>query len=102
MNRLATLGLATGLGLTALFATGCEKPPSRDECEALLEHYVELLVNSDRPGTSAAELHKLQLQAREKAKSDPEFQHCSTRVSRRALTCALSAPSADILEQCLL
>ncbi len=81
---------------------GCNKPPTHDECDALLDHYVELLVSSDRPGTSAADLHKLKLQAREKAKLDPEFAACSERVSRHALECALSAPNADLLEQCLL
>jgi hypothetical protein len=86
----------------ALLALGCGKRPSHDECEALLDHYVELLVNSDRPGTNAAELHKLKLLARDKAKSDPEFATCSQRVSRRELECAMSASNADLLEQCLL
>jgi hypothetical protein len=80
----------------------CAKPPTKQECDALLDHYVEMLVNSDRPGTSAGELHKLQLLARDKAKTDPEFAACSERVSRHALECALSAPNADELEQCLL
>ena len=69
---------------------------------ALLDHYVELLVASDRPGTNAAELQKLQQQARDKAKEDPEFAACTERVSRRELECALSASNADLLEQCLL
>ena len=86
----------------ALSAQGCGKRPSHEECEALLDHYVELLVNSDRPGTNAAELHKLQLQAREKAKDDPEFSACTERVSRRELDCAMKASNADLLEQCLL
>ena len=86
----------------ALLAQGCGKRPSHDECAALLDHYVELLVNSDRPGTTAAELHKLQLQARDKAKEDPEFGACTERVSRRELECAMSAANADVLEQCLL
>jgi hypothetical protein len=90
------------LGGSALFASACGKPPTHDECDALLDHYVELLVSSDRPGTSAAELHKLQIQARDKAKIDPEFASCSERVSRRAFECAMSAPNADVLEQCLL
>jgi len=90
------------LASCALLTQGCGKRPSHDECEALLDHYVELLVNSDRPGTSAAELHKLQLQARDKAKADSEFGACTERVSRRELDCAMSAPNADILEQCLL
>ncbi len=86
----------------ALLAQSCSKRPSHDECAALLDHYVELLVNSDRPGTNAAELHKLQLQARDKAREDPEFGACTERVSRRELECALSASNADVLEQCLL
>ena len=86
----------------SLLVTACGKPPSAEECGALLDHYVELLVNSDRPGTNAGELHKLQVQAREKAASDPEFSECSARVSRRAYECAMSAPNADKLEQCLL
>ncbi len=90
------------LVLAVLVIGGCGKAPTRDECDALLDHYVELLVNSDRPGTTAADLHKLKLQARDKAKVDPEFASCSERVSRRALECALSAPNADVLEQCLL
>jgi hypothetical protein len=86
----------------AFSLVGCGKAPSSSECDALLDHYVELLVNSDRPGTSASELHKLQIQAHEKAKTDPEFAECSTRVSRRQLECAMSASNADVLEQCLL
>ncbi|HEX2673153.1 MAG TPA: hypothetical protein VHM25_19870 [Polyangiaceae bacterium] len=86
----------------ALIMQGCAKRPTHEECEALLDHYVELLVNSDRPGTNAAEKHKLQLQAREKAKEDPEFAACSERVSRREFDCAMSASNADLLEQCLL
>jgi hypothetical protein len=86
----------------ALLPAGCQKRPSHDECAALLDHYVELLVTSDRPGTNAAELHKLQLLARDKAKQDPEFGQCSERVSRRELECAMSASNADLLEQCLL
>jgi hypothetical protein len=85
-----------------LFLSACGKPPTHDECDALLDHYVELLVGSDRPGTSAADLHKLKLLARDKAKIDPEFAACSERVSRRAFDCAMSAPNADVLEQCLL
>jgi hypothetical protein len=86
----------------ALGSTGCAKRPSQEECAALLDHYVELLINSDRPGTNAAEKHKLQLLARDKAKEDPEFAACSERVSRRELDCAMNAANADVLEQCLL
>jgi len=90
------------LASSALSTQGCGKRPTHGECDALLDHYVELLVNSDRPGTNAAELQKLQLQARDKAKEDPEFAACPERVSRRELDCAMKAANADVLEQCLL
>ena len=100
-GRAAPLAVTLVAG-GALLLGACGKPPSHAECDALLDHYVELLVNSDRLGTSAAELHKLQLQARQKAGTDPEFVQCNKRVSRRAYDCAMSAPNADKLEQCLL
>ncbi|MEO6600957.1 MAG: hypothetical protein ABIQ16_13845 [Polyangiaceae bacterium] len=90
------------LGCGLSFVSACGKAPTHDECDALLDHYVELLVNSDRPETSAADLHKLKLQAHEKAKLDPDFAECSSRVSRSAFECAMGAPNADVLEQCLL
>ncbi|HWZ90974.1 MAG TPA: hypothetical protein VNW92_19065 [Polyangiaceae bacterium] len=102
MRRRAVRLAGTLLACTAALLSACSKPPSHAECDALLDHYVELLVTSDRPGTSAGELHKLQILARQKAESDPEFSQCSQRVSRRAYDCAMSAPNADKLEQCLL
>jgi hypothetical protein len=102
MSRRAARLAVTLLGCGAGLLGACGKPPSHDECDALLDHYVELLVNSDRPGTTAGELHKLQVQARQKAVSDPEFAECSKRVSRRAYDCAMSASNADKLEQCML
>ena len=100
-ERAASLAVTLSVGV-ALLLGACAKPPSHEECDALLDHYVELLVHSDRPGTSAAELHKLQIQARQKAGTDPEFADCNERVSRRAYECAMSASNADKLEQCLL
>lgn len=100
-RRAAHLGV-TFLAFAALSLASCAKPPGPAECDALLDHYVELLVNSDRPATSAGELQKLQVQARQKATHDPEFRDCSQRVSRRAYDCAMSASNPDKLEQCLL
>jgi len=98
-----TLRLTSAILISCMLCcVSCGKRPSHEECSALLDHYVELLVDSDRPGTNAAEKHKLQLLARDKAKEDPEFAACSERVSRRELDCAMNASNADVLEQCLL
>jgi hypothetical protein len=81
---------------------GCSKALDHAECDALMDRYTELLVRSDRSGATAAELVKLQAAARTRAAHDPAFAQCSSRVSRRAFECAMSAENVDRLEQCLL
>ena len=56
MNGRAARLAVTLLACGAVCLSACGKPPSHDECDALLDHYVELLVNSDRPGTNAGRL----------------------------------------------
>ena len=88
--------------LAVLMLSGCSKPLDQTECASLLDRYTELLVRSDREGTSAGDLLKLQEAARERARRDPDFQNCSDRVSRRAFECAMAAENVDRLEQCML
>jgi hypothetical protein len=83
----------------ALF--GCGPAPTPAECNALLDRYVQKLVDSDRPGLSAGELLKLQVEARARAAKDPAFAECSARVSRSAYDCAIRAETVDRIEICL-
>jgi hypothetical protein len=94
--------MSSPLLLAPLALSGCGKPLSQAECAALLDRYTELLVRSDREGTSAGDLVELQEAARERASRDPHFQACSARVSRRAFECAMAAENVDRLEQCML
>jgi hypothetical protein len=95
----ARLGVLLAL---AAPATGCKKPISREECDQLLDHYVELLLKSDRPDVRAEELLRLQNEARAKAAEDPAFQHCTDEVERAQFHCAMQAKNPDRLEQCML
>jgi hypothetical protein len=100
---VAALGASGLCVLTPVVTTvGCSQPLSAEECNGLLDHYVSLLAASDRPGTSDIELLRLQAEARQKALHDPAFRRCASEVSRRKFECAMQAPSADRLEQCLL
>ncbi len=93
----------SGCALLALGALGCHGERLKDEeCRALLDRYTELLVRSDREGTTAAELVKLQEAARERAARDTQFRECGSRVSRSAFECAMAAQNVDRMEQCLL
>ena len=92
----------TLLPLCFLLLSSCGKPLSAEECNALLDRYVTLLAASDRPGTTDVELVRLRAQAREKAATAPAFRRCGKEVARRKFECAMRAPNADVLEQCLL
>jgi hypothetical protein len=88
--------------LLALPLLGCGKRLEPQECDALLDHYVELLLRDDRPKSSAGEVMRVQQEARRKAAQDPAFKECRQRVTRRGFECAMDAQDANRLEQCLL
>lgn len=93
--------LATA-GAMVLLQAGCSKPLSPQECNALLDRYVDMLARSRTPDASVEDILELQARARREAASDREFSRCATKVSRSQFECAMSAPDVDKLEQCLL
>lgn len=98
-----TLRLLASLSLLGcVFTSACSESLSSVECETLLDRYVDLLVASDRPGTTDGELVRLKALARERASRDPAFQRCSSRISRNQFDCAMRAENVDRLEQCML
>lgn len=101
MNRKRGPWVAAGLAL-CLFITGCGKPLSEEECGALLDHYTGKVIDQARPKATRAERSELILEARQKAKLDPEFSACSSRVSRNEFECAMQAVNADQIERCLM
>ena len=94
--------LRVGAIALLLLATGCGKRLEANECQLLLDHYVELLLRDDRPKSSAGEILRVQQEARKKAERDPAFHECRERVSRSGFACAMDAQDANRLEQCLL
>jgi hypothetical protein len=90
------------LSCTPLGFGGCHEPLTEGECNRMLGHYVDLIVHSDRPGTSTEELLRMQKEARQQAADDPAFRRCSSDVSRPKYECALRATTTDKLEQCIL
>lgn len=88
------------LGALAL-GVGCQQPLTATECGTLLDRYVELLLNSDRRDTTAAERFRLREETRRKAATDPEFCACPNRVTRAQFECAMKALNVDDMERCL-
>jgi hypothetical protein len=90
------------LGLVAV--VGCAARLDESECDQLLDHYTARLLLEEQPQMSDVEVERKQQQARQLARETPrfEFQRCSELVSRTEFECALSAPSVDSIERCLL
>ena len=80
----------------------CGKPLSQAECDQLLDHYTELLLQAYRPESTGRQRITARASARAKARHDPAFLQCSHKVSRAAFECAMRADNPDALEQCLL
>jgi hypothetical protein len=97
LQRFVALASCAAFGLA-----GCDQPLNAAECAELLDRYVTLLANSDRPQTTEMDLLRLRAEARERASRDPAFKQCPSAVSRTKLRCALAAPNVDVFEQCLL
>ncbi len=80
---------------------GCGKPVEQRECDQMLDRYVEFLMHDQEPDVPFEEVRRKQRAARAKAESSPEFAACTSQVSRKQYDCAMHAPNADRLEQCL-
>jgi hypothetical protein len=98
-SRRTALGLGLSFGL-ALVA--CRKPPTAEECGALVQRYAETLVDKERPGLSHGERERLIAAAVASASAGPAFRTCPRQVSRSSLECAQAAFNPDEIERCLI
>ena len=91
------------LGALACCAA-CESGLSEQQCDQLLDRYVEKLVTEEHPEASLAEVVQKQKRARELARSDPrfEFDRCSETVRGSQFRCAMKAHTVNGMEQCLI
>ncbi len=82
--------------------SSCGERVTEQQCSALLDRYVEQLADQNSFGENKKEAPRLKREASELARRDPSFQKCPHEVSRAQWDCAMQAPNADRLEQCLL
>jgi hypothetical protein len=87
----------------AIALSACQKPLADAECNRLLDRYTEFLVREEEPGATPERLAHALEEARLAAERDPRFEmaECPRRVPRRGFECAMSAPSVDAIERCL-
>jgi hypothetical protein len=85
----------------ACAGAGCVRHATNEECTALLDRYVELLVHEQDPKAGDEELARQKSATREKATHDASFAACPKEVTANAARCAMDAPNVDEFEKCL-
>jgi hypothetical protein len=103
-RSLAPLALVAGL------ATGCGDAPSKDDCEKLLEHLVELEVSAGgaKPPTegdqAAIDAARAELAKQKKAIVDAAsakfIEACADKTPKAVVTCSLAAKSLEDVAKC--
>jgi hypothetical protein len=103
----ATALAITALSLNALALTGCSKKVTPDECEAMLDRYLDL---SMAPDPELARMPQQQVEGvisarKAERRSDHAYlqarARCAAEVSRAELECAMKAPTANDWEACI-
>ena len=97
----------SSLAAFVIFCTGCAKKPTPDECDAILDRYLEL---SMAPGPELSRMPPQQVESfistrkaeRRGGKAYEQARaRCQAEVSRAELECAMTAPTANDWEACL-
>lgn len=92
-------------GLCVFVTVACARP-SRDECAAVVERYVDMRAADDPDVTSAPEARKAEAREASKEKKRRDFAYeariaqCTREVSRSELACGMSAPTPNEWEAC--
>ncbi len=80
----------------ACFAS-CARRPSAEQCDAMLDRYLELSEEEQRPAARAEHIaHRRATLAYVSAEK-----RCSQEISNAELECAMKAPSANDWEACI-
>lgn len=99
--RMRSLSIGVGAVVVALFATGCKKKATQKECDALIEHYAEIVVSERLPEAGAPAIKAEQDKEKSEARGDDSFKNCSSEVQIEELQCAMSAKSSEAIRKCL-
>lgn len=87
----------------ALFAVGCNKGPSDDQCKKLLTHLVDIEFKAAGAAATSdtlkADIAK-QKTAVTEAKSKEFLDTCKTKMAKSRVECALSASDAEGMAKC--
>lgn len=108
MTRSAVLFVVVLIFVTVVGAAGCSSNPSRSECNAIVEHLIDVftagkLEEPNRPKDYGAyvETWRRMLKDDKDATHESLMQICTTQIASGASACILGAKSERDLATCL-
>jgi hypothetical protein len=95
--------IASALGVVAsVWGVGaCKGHVSREQCDALVEHFADMVVHERMPSADAEVVAKEKAREREEAARDDSFKNCPTELRSDDYSCAMSARTSEALIECL-
>lgn len=98
---MSALRRSLALAPFLLALPGCQEHASQAECEALLEHGVELSIRDKHPSANPTLLASEKARRRRQPPGRQAIEACTREVSKKALDCAMQASHIDDYERCL-
>lgn len=80
---------------------GCKKKITQAQCDQLLEHFAELVVNERFVDAGPVAIAAERERERQEAKRADEFKNCTSEVQANEHDCAMKAASSDAVIKCL-
>lgn len=74
---------------------------SQAQCDALLDHYAELVVKEQYPDAGPQEIAAEKQRERSEAKRGDEFKNCTSEVQSSEHDCAMKATTSEGVIKCL-
>lgn len=105
--RLLHVGLVALAAAAGLAGAGCDRRANRQECERMLDKYVEMAANADpeMPLLTPPQQDALRARRRAEKRAEPVFEarvaQCMREVTLRQYKCAMSTTYVDPWEACL-
>lgn len=100
MSLAGARGLAAALALLA-GASACRKKATAQECEAIVDHFAELVVREQFPDAGPELIAQERAREQREAKADDAFKNCPSQVTPAEHACATRATTSEGVLKCL-
>lgn len=100
-SRRAFAIAGCALVAATLVSTACRKKVTSQQCNELLDHFAELVVNEHFADAGPEAIARERARERQEAKAADEFKNCPSEVQAPEHACAMQAQTSEAVIKCL-